>query len=132
MCCLASGIAIAEPEYDASPDYIQDCKYATCVGLAGLEWSKDNPFGVAVAVSMGTKPAVTDDQIKMVLTRDFKHYGVDHIKFYFEQNDAVASVIRLHVRGGVEGPFVISNVRQEIQNVAKRALNKNPAMIMTE
>lgn len=97
--------------------------------MAGSEWSENHPFGVAVAVSMGTEPAVTDAQIKMVLTRDFKHYGIDHIKFFYEQNDVPASVMTLHVRGGTEGPFVISNVRQEVEGIAKRAKNNNPATI---
>ena len=114
--------------YDASGDYITDCKYATCVGLEGLRWSEKHPFGVAVAVSMGTKPAVTDDQIKMVLTRDFNFFGVEEIKFFYENHEAVASVMTLHVRGGTEGPFVISNVRDEIEAVASRAKNKNPAL----
>ena len=115
--------------FDASPDYIEDCKFATCVGLAAMRWSRDNPFAVAVGVSMGTKPAVTDDQIKMVLTRDFEHYGVEQIKFFYENHEAVASVMTLHVRGGTEGPFVISNVRKEIESIAKRASNTNPATI---
>lgn len=116
-------------KYDASPDYIKDCKYATCVGLAALRWSKEHPFGVAVGVSMGTKPAVTDHQIKMVLTRDFKHYGVTEVKFFFEQNDVPASVMTLHVRGGTEGVFNISNVRQKVEGMANRAKNKNQATI---
>ena len=118
-----------EEQFDASGDYITDCKYATCVGLAGSEWSENHPFGVAVAVSMGREPAVTDAQIKMVLTRDFKHYGIDHIKFFYEYHEGVASAITLHVRGGTEGPFVISNVREEVEMIAKRANNKNPATI---
>lgn len=116
-------------EFDASGDYIKDCKYATCVGLAALRWSKDHPFGVAIAVRLGTKPAVTDDQIKMVLTQDFAHYGVNEVKFFYENHDAIASVMTLHVRGGTEGGFVISDVRQAVQGVAERAKNKNPATI---
>lgn len=115
--------------FNAAADYISDCKYATCVGMAGSEWSENNPFGVAVGVSMGTKPAVTDDQIKMVLTRDFKHHGVENIKFFFEDHEAIASVMTLHVRGGTEGPFVISTVRQEVEGVAERAKNTNAATI---
>ena len=114
--------------FDASADYIGNCKYATCVGIAGSEWSEKNPFGVAIGVSMGTKPAVTDDQIKMVLTQDFAHYGVKQVRFFYEQNDAPASVMTLHVRGGTEGPFLISEVRQKIKVVAEMAKNKNPAL----
>lgn len=127
--------SVAGPDstaFNASPDYIKDCKYATCVGMAGSEWSENNPFGVAVSVRMGTQPAVTDSQIKMVLTSDFAHYGVTNVKFFYEQNDVPASVIRLHVRGGTEGPFIISNVRQEIELIAQRAKNKNPAMITSQ
>ena len=97
--------------------------------MAGSEWSEKNPFGVAVSVRMGTRPAVTDDQIKMVLTRDFQHYGISRLKFFYEEYRGVASSIRLHVRGGTEGPFVIGNVRQEIEGLAERAKNKNPATI---
>ena len=115
--------------YNASGDYITDCKYATCVGMAGSEWSEKHPFGVAVSVRMGTRPAVTDDQIKMVLTRDFEHYGVTQIRFFYEQNDVPASVMKLHVRGGTEGPFVIDDVRQHVRSIADRAKNENPALI---
>ena len=98
--------------------------------MAGSEWSEKNPFGVAVSVRMGTRPAVTDDQIKMVLTRDFQHHGIEQIRFFYESHDAVASVITLHVRGGTEGPFVIGNVRQEIEMIARRAKNQNPATLI--
>ena len=94
-----------------------------------MRWSGKNPFGVAVSVRMGTRPAVTDDQIKMVLTRDFQYYGVDEIKFFYEQNDVPASVMALHVRGGTEGPFVIDEVRQQVKLIAERAKNNNPALI---
>lgn len=117
----------AEENYDASDDYIRDCKFATCVGLAGLRWSKKNPFGVAVSVSMGTKPAVTDDQIKTVLIRHLSHYGIENIKFFYEQNDVPASTMALHVRGGTEGPFGIHNILEELEEIAKRAQNTNPA-----
>ena len=78
---------------------------------------------------MGTRPAVTDDQIKMVLTRDFQYFGVEHIRFFYEQNDVPASVMTLHVRGGTEGPFVIDDVRQQVKSIAERAKNNNPATI---
>ena len=115
--------------FDASGDYIEGCQYATCVGMAGSEWSEKNPFGVAVSVRMGTRPAVSDDQIKMVLTRDLNHHGITNVQFFYEQNDAPASGMALHVRGGTEGPLDISNVRQEIGKIAERAKNMNPATI---
>lgn len=99
--------------------------------MAGSEWSEKNPFGVAVGVRMGTKPAVTDDQIKAVLTQDFKHYGITQIKFFYEQNDVRSSTMSLHVRGGTEGPLNISNVRQKVKGIADRAKNTNPATIIT-
>ena len=116
-------------KYDASGDYIKDCEFATCVGLAGSEWSENNPYGVAIAVRMGAKPAVTDDQIKMILTKDLNHYGIEKVKFFYESHNAVASVMTLHVRGGTEGGFVISNVRQEIEGIAERAKNRNQATV---
>lgn len=65
----------------------------------------------------------------MVLTRDFENYGVKEIKFFYEYYDAIASVMTLHVRGGTEGGFVISDVRQEVEGIAERAKNQNPATI---
>jgi hypothetical protein len=128
---MSSKVAAKDADkYDASDDYIINCKYATCVGMAGSEWSEANPYGVSVAVRMGTKPAVTDEQIKMVLTQDLNYYGIEQIKFFYEHHDAIASVITLHVRGGTEGGFVISNVRQKIEGIVERAKNKNPATVM--
>lgn len=75
---------------------------------------------------MGTQPVVTDDQIKTVLTRDFAKYGMTDIKFFFEQNDAPATGITFHVRGGTEGIFMIDNVREQISVIARRAANTNP------
>ena len=109
----------------AKDDYIP-CDVQPCVTIAGSEWSERNPNGVAVGVAMGTKPAVTDSQIKQVLMQDLKKYGVKRVKFFYEQNDAVASGITLHVRGGTEGVFTIANVRQKIPAIAKRALNSDP------
>ncbi len=115
-------------KFSTKEDYIT-CWKQPCVRVAGSEWSEKNPNGVAVSVRMGSQPAATDDQIKMVLTRDLNHYGVKNIKFFYEQNDAVASGICLHVRGGTEGVFMISNVREELEAVAKRALNTNPLFL---
>ncbi|MCH9639535.1 MAG: hypothetical protein K0U40_08585 [Betaproteobacteria bacterium] len=106
-------------------DYIP-CDVQPCVTIAGSEWSEKNPNGVAVAVRMGVKPAVTDAEIKMVLTHDLKKHGVNNIKFFYEQNDAPASGIFLHVRDGLEGPFLIDTVREQIPFIARRALNTNP------
>lgn len=75
---------------------------------------------------MGTQPVVTDDQIKTVLTRDFAAHGMMNIKFFFEQNDAPASGITFHIRGGTEGIFLIDNVREQVASIAKRATNTNP------
>ncbi|MEW7988297.1 MAG: hypothetical protein AB2805_07425 [Candidatus Thiodiazotropha sp.] len=109
----------------AKDDYIT-CWKQPCVRVAGSKWSEENPNGVAVSVRMGVKPAVTDDQIKMVLTHDLRKHGVKLIKFFYEQNDAIASGIALHVRGGTDGLFTISNVRKQIPSIARRALNNNP------
>lgn len=115
----------AMTEVSAKDDYVT-CWKQPCVFVVGSEWSEQNPNGVGVAVRMGVKPAVTDDQIKMVLTRDLAKYGVTNIKFFYEQNDAPANLIVLHVRGGSEGPFLIGSVREKIAFVARRALNDNP------
>lgn len=109
----------------AKDDYIT-CWQQPCVFVEGSKWSEKNPNGVAVSVAFGAKPAVTDDQIKTILTEDFSHYGVTQLKFFYERNDAPASVIGLHVRGGTEGPFLIGTVRQEIERIAQRVSNENP------
>ena len=94
--------------------------------VAGSEWSEKNQNGVAIAVRMGLKPAVTDDEIKMVLTRDFEKQGLTNVRFFFEQNDAPANLIFFHIRGGTEGPYLIDSVRQAVPKSAMRALNTNP------
>jgi len=106
-------------------DYIT-CRKQPCVDVAGSEWSEKNPNGVGISVRMGTQSGVTDDQIKTVLTRDFKKHGMTNIKFFFEQNDALAAGISFHVRGGTQGLFFIDNVREQVAVIAKRAANTNP------
>lgn len=125
---LGVGFLLTSPTYaqdTAKEDYIT-CWKQPCVKVAGSIWSEKNPNGVAVSVRMGIKPAVTDDEIKMVLTHDFIKHGAMNIKFFYEQNDALANLIFFHVRGGTEGPFLIDTVRQEVSNISKRALNTNP------
>jgi hypothetical protein len=109
----------------AKKDYIT-CWKQPCVDVAGSEWSEKNPNGVGISVRMGTQSGVTDDQIKTVLTRDFKKVGMTNIKFFFEQNDAPATGISFHVRGGTTELFLIDNVREQVAVIAKRAANTNP------
>ena len=109
----------------AKKDYIT-CWKQPCVDVAGSEWSEKNPNGVGISVRMGTQSGVTDDQIKTVLTRDFKKVGMTNIKFFFEQNDAPAAGISFHVRGGTTELFLIDNVREQVATIAKRAANTNP------
>jgi len=123
---FGGGVALAQDALlSAKDDYIT-CWKQPCVDVAGSEWSEKNQNGVAVSVRMGTKPAVTDDQIKMVLIHDLTKHGIKNIKFFFEQNDAPSNLIFLHVRGGLEGPFLIGNVRKQIPAITRRALNTNP------
>ncbi len=123
---MGGKIALAQDQLlSAKDDYIT-CWKQPCVRVAGSEWSEKNPNGVGISVRMGTQPAVTDDQIKTVLTRDFKKHGMTNIKFFFEQNDAPASGIAFHIRGGMEGLFFIDNVREQVANIARRAANTNP------
>jgi len=109
----------------AKSDYVT-CWKQPCVYDEGINWSKKNSNGVGISVRMGAEPVVTDDKIKEVLTRDFAKNGVRHIKFFFEQNDAPASVITFHIRGGAEGLFLIDSVRDQVTGIAKRAKNTNP------
>jgi hypothetical protein len=123
---LSGGTAHAqETLLSAKEDYIT-CWKQPCVDVAGSEWSEKNPNGVGISVAMGTQPVVTDDQIKTVLTRDFAAHGMTNIKFFFEQNDAPATGIGFHIRGGIEGLFMIDNVREQIPAIARRAANTNP------
>lgn len=126
VAAISGGTAHAqETLLSAKEDYIT-CWKQPCVMVAGSEWSEKNPNGVGIAVAMGTQPVVTDDQIKTVLTRDFAAHGMTNIKFFFEQNDAPATGITFHIRGGTEGLFMIDNVREQIPAVARRAANTNP------
>lgn len=109
----------------AKDDYIT-CWKQPCVRVAGSEWSEENPHGVAISVRMGTKPVVTDDEVKQVLTRDFAEHGVTNVRFFFEQNDTPAIGIAFHVRGGTEGIFLIDNVRDSVASTAAQAKNTNP------
>ena len=102
----------AQETISAKDDYIT-CWKQPCIYTAGSEWSEKNPNGVAVAVAMGTKSAVTDDQVKQVITADLNHYGVTNIKFFFENYKGAAIAIALHVRGGTEGTYGIDTVRDE-------------------
>ncbi len=124
MFCGSAALA-QETFLSAKDDYIS-CWKQPCVDVAGSKWSEKNPNGVGISVAMGTQTRVTDDQIKTVLTRDFKKLGMTNIKFFFEQNDAPATGIAFHVRGGTKGLFLIDNVRDQVAGIAKLAANKNP------
>lgn len=120
------GVRAQETEtFDASGDYITDCKYASCVKLQGSRWSKSHIDGVAVSVRMGTQPVVSDDKIKEVITKDFRNNGINDLKFFFDHIDAPASGVSFHVRGGTEGPYLIGqDLRDRIPQIAHYL--KNP------
>ena len=113
------------PTIPAKDDYVT-CWKQPCIYTPASEWSEKNPNGVAVGVAMGTKPIATDGEIKAVITSDFKYYGVTNTKFFFEQNDAPATVLTFHIRGGTEGFYLVTEMRQHIPKLASRALNDNP------
>lgn len=123
---LSGNVAFAQDELLSAKENYITCWKQPCVDVAGSEWSEKNPNGVGISVRMGTQPAVTDDQIKTVLTRDFKKFGMTNIKFFFEQNDVPASGITFHIRGGTEGVFTIDDVREQVAGIARRAANTNP------
>jgi len=75
---------------------------------------------------MGTLPLISDDQIKTVLTEDFRYYGVEDIQFFFENNDVKATGIAFHIRGGTEGLFRVTEMRDQVAAIASRAKNRNP------
>ena len=128
LCGNSSPVHAQEPEWlSVTEDYIT-CRKQPCVRIAGSRWSEMRPNSVAISVRMGTQPAVSDLDIKRVLTRDFAKYGVTNLKFFYEQNDAPACGIAFHVRGGTEGIFLISDVRSQVEAIARRALNSDEAL----
>ena len=111
----------------AKNDYIT-CRQQPCVRVAGSIWSEKNPNGVAVSVRMGTEPLISDSQIKTVLSEDLSYFGVSHVKFFFEQNDVAATGVAYHVRGGTEGLFRVTEMRDAVEAIAARAKNRDPAL----
>lgn len=122
---LAPAYSEEQAILSAKDDYIT-CWKQPCIYVEGSKWSEKNPNSVGISVAMGSQPVVTDDQIKTVLTRHFKKHGMTNIKFFYEQNDAPASGIAFHIRGGMEGFFLIDNVLEQVAGIAKRAANTNP------
>lgn len=116
----------AEPQTISAKDDYVTCWKQPCVYSEGSKWSEKNPNGVALSVRMGTKSIATDDQIKEIFTSDFAFYGIKNIKFFYEQNDAPATGIAFHIRGGTEGLFLLLEAKNEVSKIAKRAANKNP------
>ncbi|CAA0121083.1 Uncharacterised protein [Halioglobus japonicus] len=109
----------------AEDDYIT-CWKQPCIYAAGSEWSEENPNGVAVAVAMGTESIVTDGELKYILTNDFSYYGVSNVRFFFEQNDAPATGVVFHIRGGSDGIYRVTEMRKHVAELAARAKNTNP------
>jgi len=114
-------------EISAKDDYVA-CWKQPCIYVPASEWSEKNPNGVGIAVAMGTKSIATDDQIKEVLLRDFTHYQMKQVKFFFEKNDTPATSIAFHVRGGSEGPYLLLDAKKELKKIAKRAANTTPLL----
>ena len=81
---------------------------------------------------MGNEPLISDAQLKTVLTNDFRYYGLNNIKFFFEQNETLATGVFFHIRGGVEGPNLVTEMREEVKRLAKRAANTNPVFGSTQ
>jgi len=120
-----NGLSQEREWLSAKNDYIT-CWKQPCVFAAGSEWSEKHPNAVAISVRMGVQSVLTDSQIKTVLTEDFRHYGVDSVRFFFEQNDAKATGVAFHIRGGTEGLFLLSEMRGEVGPLASRAKNTSP------
>lgn len=115
---------------DANLNYVQNCVSGNCASTHGSRWSSANPNGVAVSVSMGLQPLTSDDRIQQVLTKGLELHGVENIKFFFEQNDASASLISFHVRGGTEGPHRVSGkIKQVVEEVARYAKTDDPVLL---
>ena len=108
------------------------CWKQPCVFAAGSQWSEKFPNAVGISVRMGVQSVLTDSQIKTVLTEDFRHYGVNNLRFFFEQNDAKATGVAFHIRGGTEGLFLLTEMRAEVGQLASRAKNTNPVFHANE
>lgn len=106
----------ADATHSVKDDYIVDCPYAACAKYDASAWSgkPENANAIGISVRVGTKPAVTDAQIKQVLLHDLKQNDTHNTKFFFEQGTTIASRIFIHVKGGTDGPYVIDNIRQRI------------------
>lgn len=103
-------------------NYVTDCRSGSCAITRAAQWSMldENRHAVAIAVRMGTKTPVSDAKIKNFLADGFKHYGVENVKFFFEQNDTAGTGITFHVRGGTDGLFTL-NQGDEIKEAVARS-----------
>ena len=109
-------------------EYVTDCRSNSCALTRASQWSDlpENSGYAAVAVRMGTQQLVPDVKIKEFLESGFKHFGVEKVKFFFEQNDTVGTGITFHVRGGTDGMYTLDQGDQIKNAVARNArLAKN-------
>ncbi len=109
-------------------DYIQDCTSNRCAPTKATGWSNEvgNWDGVAVSVRMGTQPVATDQEIKDFLTKGFEHFDVKNYKFFFEQNDARATGIYFHVRGGTSQLYTLADdLKPVVEQYSRQANNPN-------
>ncbi len=110
-------------------DYVQNCTSNSCAPTDAVGWSDkvENWDAVAVSVRMGTHPAKTDQETKEWLEGGFKHFGAKKYKFFFEQNDAAATGISFHVRGGTSDLYTWDreDLVAAVERYARQANNPN-------
>ena len=109
-------------------DYIKDCTSNGCAQTDATGWSDDpkNWDAVAVSVRMGTQSAMTDQEIKEYIAGGLNYYETQNYKFFFEQNDAPATGIAFHVRGGTSDLHTLDeNLVPVIERYSRQANDPN-------
>lgn len=98
-----------------------ECRSGNCARTDAARWSDlpENTRNIAISIRMGTKPAVTLDELIEFLAKGFSIHDIETVKFFHEQNDAPAIGIAIHLRGGTDGVYTLANV-EEIKKAVKR------------
>lgn len=102
------------------PVSAQTVSYSQNAMMDATRWSKEHLDGVAIAVRFGTVPDVNQQQIEAVFRKDFGQHGVNNLKFFYDQNDALATGFTMHFDGATYGAYTIKDVRQNVQQVAQQ------------
>jgi len=120
---------LSKGQQTVKADYITDCRSGSCAKTDASLWSDEaeNWDGVAVSVRMGTQPAKSDQETREWLAGGLEHFGAKKYKFFFEQNDATATGISFHVRGGTSDLYTWDreDLVSAVETYARRANDPN-------